>query len=536
VQGRHMSAIADVNVDVLKKTVTSGEKTYDVGETFSYGSSMGKWKLLDTPKKGFHIVRLSSSGGFKYALVPKISGKYMLGPDYGHRVMDPSEETDPIKRILRELGIPVSILQLASEPMLRVGSRWYDNAHCPNGRDTNSWIHDGKSSDYESDDLEGAHGHFAGGGNNYYTIEGATYAINIESGRHMGGSTWSKPGSIVVWPSCNSAVLADALAPYIYGGGADFEYIGALKDFGAAQKWVAKHFKITPHPEKGDRVIIDGTTDFIIESDESRNTCVLDRLLRKHGVFLIEEYLSEEQQFFFRAKRDVVEAARYIFAHYRVVAVKRGEEQHLKFAVKSSEELEDIDSLYLGGNEELPLKSLLHMHKALKSILFENAAERMELVPTYHNVSSYKLEEGTWIAEDYNEAQGWHKFPLFKEDEAIVVRLGEGDFSKNLVCLSEVERSQGTGSQGGFHAVMCHGDKAYYHGYDALLPLMIGETRNFIFRISHSWNSPGQGASIWVVTARRNNDGTVVYGKFDNGRQYLCSGYWGGEVSVSVIE
>lgn len=531
-----MSTKVNINVDVLKKIVTVGEKTYGVGESFSYGSSMGSWKILDTPKKGFHIVRLSGSGGFKYAMIPKISGAYMLGPDYGHRVMDPSEEADPIKRILRELGIPVSILELVTEPTLRVGSRWYDDAHCPNGRDTNRWIHDGKSSDYDSEDLEEAHGHFAGGGNNYCTIEGATYAVNINSGRHMGGRSWSRPGKVMVWPNCDSVVLANALAPYIYGGGADFEYIGALKSFEAAQKWVAKHFKITPHPEKGDRVIIDGKTDFIIESDEPRNTCVLDRLLRKHGILLIEEYLNEEQRFFFRAKRDVVEAARYVFAHYRVVAVKRGEEQHLKFAPKSSEEVGDIDSLYLGGNEELPLKSLLDMHKLLKDLLFENAIERAELVPTYHNVSGYKLEEGVWIAEDYNEAQGWYKFPLLQEEEAIVVRLGEGDFSKNLICLSGLERSQGTGSQGGFHAVMCHGDNAYYHGYDALLPMKTGETKNFIFRISHSWNSPGQGASVWAVSARRNNDGTVTYEKFDNGRQYLCSGYWGGEVSVSVIE
>lgn len=133
--------------------------------------------------------------------------------------------------------------------------------------------------------------------------------------------------------------------------------------------------------------------------------------------------------------------------------------------------------------------------------------------------------------------------PLVREEDAICLHLSDDEVKKSLVCLSSHERYQGnkertwTGRnylEGGFHGVMRDGDEAYADAFFAVLPIKIGETKNFVFLISHKWVSPEQGASIWGISVRRTADG-VVYEPYDNGKLYTCSGHWGGEVSAKAL-
>ncbi len=79
-----MATIVDVYVDLMEKTVTVDGNLFHPGEEFSSGSSMGTWVVMNTVRKGLHIVRLSANGRFKYAVIPDHSGAYRMGPDFGH--------------------------------------------------------------------------------------------------------------------------------------------------------------------------------------------------------------------------------------------------------------------------------------------------------------------------------------------------------------------------------------------------------------------------------------------------------------------
>lgn len=191
---------------------------FDDGRAFEIGQNvrlgLGSIELRKTAKAGLHLARFSGRGNFTYALRLNRDGKYRIGAHRGHRVVSPSEETDPIKKILRELNIPVSILKPAAEPSLIVTERWYDNRHCPVGRGTSHWEHDGTESTISSEERETPHGYFQGGGENTISIERATYAICVSSGRYMNGSGWSRPSRIIVWPGCDPGKLAEALKEF----------------------------------------------------------------------------------------------------------------------------------------------------------------------------------------------------------------------------------------------------------------------------------------------------------------------------------
>ncbi len=205
-------------MSIWKEVQKNGNEVRIDGTPFAVGQrvpmGLGSIELRYTQETGFHVVRFSQSGYIKYSLRLSRDGeRYRLGPEYGHRIITPSEETDPIKRILREMDIPVSRLERTSEPTLKVDERWYDNRHCPIGLNTNQWIHDGHETDVSSEIREQSHGYFSGGGYDIFTIEGASYAIRIDSGRYMmNGCDWSRPGKIVVWPHCDANTLANALA------------------------------------------------------------------------------------------------------------------------------------------------------------------------------------------------------------------------------------------------------------------------------------------------------------------------------------
>lgn len=509
---------------------------WTLGEKVNVGA--GAFELRETKKAGLHVVRFSGRGNYRYHIKLGRDGQYRLGAHRGHRIVPATEEKDPIKRILREMDLPVSILQRATTPTLEVGERWYDNGHCPNGRNTNRWIHDGRRTEMSSEELEKPRGFFRGGGYDTAVIEDASYAVRFDKGRG-----WSRPGAVVVWDKCDPTTLANALAPLVWGQDADAEYIEALKSFEAAQQWVESRlsrFK-TPH-DMGDGIVV-------------QHHEVLDRLVRKHGMRLIEPHLSAQQRALLRAKEEVAEAVRYVFAYYRVVAVQCGDKRHLKFALVSSpEELGDIDS------EEQPLSSLLEQHKSLKDTLFDQATERRELVPTHSSCRGFRVRDGMW--EVHTDVDGRYQSddfrPLLREEDAIAVSLRDETLAKALLCLSDrscshdwilaeaareytdlclsdtTERRQGVRQpNGGFHAAHRDGDEAFVNAYEALLPLRVGETKSFVFRVAHAWANPDFGASVWGVTVTRKDASTVEFLPYDNGKNYTCAGSWGGEVSAN---
>ena len=225
---------------------------FAVGQRARMG--LGEIELRNTKKAGLHVVRLSGSGHFSYSLKLTREGEYRLGPSYGHRVRTPEEETDPIKRILREMGIPISQLRRMEEGEPLETSEYSCDIWraYPHGTSTHRWETDGKIEVVTEDRRSMRHVNQYCGDEISRTvrIREATYAISSGSYVQMNSAIVTRLWEVVVWPNCDPTTLANALASIVYGDGADAEYVEVLENFEAARRWVAKKFEIAPHRER----------------------------------------------------------------------------------------------------------------------------------------------------------------------------------------------------------------------------------------------------------------------------------------------
>lgn len=520
-------------------------------DVFGIGNSIGGYFARPVKYAGQNRLALVRIGGSLMSAPPNQIARatrgekgYILQPNFTglwatssgsarrgifHRYSPPAQETDPVTRILRQGELPSWIVKEAGEPTLTTEERWYDNSHCPNGRPTNYWLTDGQMIEEASFEMEKPHGYFGGGGRRIVRIEGATYAIRIDASRYGNGLAWSKPSQVLTWPGCDREALANVLAPMLFGQGADVGYSVALEDFKAAQQWVAEKFSIEPHPTKGDRLVVDGR-DCLIAPSHLASPDTLRGLLKAHGLRLIEPHLGPVQHHFQRAEAELAEAVSYILAHYRVVAVTRGEERGLKFGVpERPEELGPTGSVYFGFGPELPLQRLLDQYKAvLRDSLWSAAPERLTLVSAYPSTRRFRLRDRVWeVHRDWEGEYVNDDFrPVASEADAVQVSLHDPGFAGALTCLSGSRRSRGREN---FGDVLAEGDDAYGDAYSVLLPIRKGEVKNFVFFLYSSWGS--SDGAVWGVTVRRSEAGVDCW-PYDNGKRYNC---WSNEVSVASL-
>lgn len=535
-------------IDIQKSTDGAvsivDNKTFSVGQSVSMG--LGSIELRNTKKAGLHIVRLSSNGHFKYSLRLTRDGRYRLGPNGGYRVVPPEEEKDPIKRVLREMDIPMSKLQrMSKDEVLKISTYSCDiDRAYPDGTETNRWETDGK------EDFEVTHTRDMTSVNQYCspeihaagTIAGATYAVEIV--RHAHNQYIGKyVGDVAVWPGCDPKILANVLAPVIYGEGADAEYLQALTDFKVAQKWVAEKYEIMSHLERGDTIVVNGE-EYSVLTDRMHG--VLGRLASVHGIALIEDYLGEKQKSFLGALISEEVATRYVLDNYQVVAMEEGNNQFLRLALKSAEP--KIDWMFLNGDFKsgaVALRELFERHTSLKNVLWMKALERQDLIASYPLFCSIKEENGVWGVCGIRD--GPVEKELVEEEDAVNIYLRDSEVRKNLVNLSSPERFKGDKSvnigggnfflDGGVVAVLCDGDEAYSSicSLQVILPLEEGEKKDLVLNIRQEHMSLDESETmVWGITVSRTEAG-VVYEPYDNGKLYTCKGHLGGEVSAKAL-
>lgn len=274
----------------MQVKVVAGHVFFESGDEFVVGSSrkmgMGTIELRETRKAGLHVVRLSAQGRFTYALLLRKDGEYRLGASRGHRVIPPAEEKDPIKRVLREFGVPVSKLRIADKSTLEVDDRWYDNSACPVGRKTHRWLTDGEMTQTAYIVLERPEGFFHGGGRTEYTISDATCAVCAGGGRIT---------DVVVWPGCEPGALADVIAEARYGEGADRDYPAALPDLEAARKWVDDKIGIVAG-DNPEYIEVGGYGVWIGDKVPYSTIAAVDGLLDRHGIDLLWPFMTDAQR------------------------------------------------------------------------------------------------------------------------------------------------------------------------------------------------------------------------------------------------
>ncbi len=541
-----MAKYIDVNVSANGAVEFMNNVPFNVGQNVKLG--LGSIELRKTQKAGLHVVRLSSSGHFKYSLKLNREGRFRLGPDHGYRVVSPEEEKDPIKKVLREMNLPISKLHIMGAGETLQISTYSCDIHraYPDGTETNEWETDGEQKTEVDSyvDMRKINQYCAPEVSAKGTIAGATYAVEIVQHSHN-SNIGTYIGKIAVWPNCDPRMLANVLAPVVYDGKeADADYSEALKNFEAAQKWIAEKFEIEPHEEKGDTLIVNGE-EFQIGRPANYVTepQTLNRLIGVHGLALVEEFLGEKQKSYLEAFSSEEAAARYVFDNYRVVAMKEGDKKFLHFAFKGEDKDPIPFWMFRESDREgaVALKELIKRHKPLEGILWVKATERQELVEHFpYRFVTLKVINGIWgIVEDYRNEE--LKTPLICEKDSTTLSLGDDEVKKNLVCLSVPERYRGDKKksvwggnylEGGLHSALKDGAEAFASYHLAVLPIKVGETKNFVFLIRHEWMS--NESSVWGITVSR-TEADVEYKPYDNGKIYICKGLCGSEVSAVLL-
>lgn len=181
----------EIVVENKRVSIKHGREELSVGQTYPAG--FGSIQLRDTPRNGLHVVKLTCNGNYVYSLRLICDGTYRIGPRFGHRVVDPAEEPDPIRRVLREYDVPVTNLVRVNHEFIKIGEAHYpveaDYVRLPNAYHGHFWVTDGV--------LEGN------------VITGAGYAISFN---HARVNSEKKPNKVLVWPNCDTERLRQDLA------------------------------------------------------------------------------------------------------------------------------------------------------------------------------------------------------------------------------------------------------------------------------------------------------------------------------------
>lgn len=193
----------------------------------SRGSRWGLWRIGGADKALLNELQGDEEEFYAFASELKrgqpervvVDGRqYLLATSSGsarrgvvHTYRPPQQETDPVKRVLRELGMGLSVLEVIGDEPIAATVRWYDQQHCPNGRATHHWVTDGEETEMFRRMLEEPHGYFGGGGLNEIVITGGTYAIRVDYHRHLNGCGSYTVTKVMVRPGCNAARLKEAL-------------------------------------------------------------------------------------------------------------------------------------------------------------------------------------------------------------------------------------------------------------------------------------------------------------------------------------
>lgn len=131
-----------------------------------------------------------------------------------HVYRPPLDEKDPIKRVLREERLGLSLLERVGDDPLDIGWSWYDQQHCPNGRATTSWLFDGIQEVTSEEVTNNPRGYFRGGKRGTSRIMGGTYLIRLDYGRSVNGTQFQEVGHVMVRPGCDPMKLKEALNSY----------------------------------------------------------------------------------------------------------------------------------------------------------------------------------------------------------------------------------------------------------------------------------------------------------------------------------
>lgn len=485
---------------------------YGDGNEFTVGTSVkvgvGSVELRQTLEAGLHVVRLSGTGRFSYVLRLTKDGEYRLGPKFGHRVKEAVKENDPIRRVLRLADVPVGVLKVMveGEPLI-ISTYSVDLDRAYHVGATEWWYEtDGKEQTQENSRRKVGNQFCADEVHASGTITGATYAVCVDRTVLGTGGTRKSISQVAVWPGCDPVKLAAVIAPVVFGDSdADFEFLQALQDLELARAWVAKHYQITSSTGANIRV---GTSEYLLGCEYSQKPYALSVLLRRHGLILVQEFITKDVADFLAAREKVEVAAKYIVSHYPVQRVRRGNEEFLRYGDKS------LNALPSG--EHATLWSLFS-GKGLFARVMEMALAGPELVGFYPSNRRIRETEEGWEADSH---PGGVRIGT-KADMISAKIHPETELGQALTPISELSR-KATGVGGSYETtltrILLDGGEAYEDCGVLYLKLQEGETKHFFLLMPEKF-IVREMDEVWAVTATRSGD-KVTFKPYEGKKRY----------------
>ncbi len=181
------------------------------GEELPFG--VGYLQVFSEKGGRIGVRRLSGGRNETYALILRTGETYRLGARYGHRVRRPDKEQDPIIRVLREEGVPVShLVRMKAGETLEYTDRIRDISRFSRPVSMSRWHSDGFAILGEKTIIREYPGtHCFPDSESDGVIHDATWAIQETIGTTLGGGLSREITRIHVWEGCEPETLRQAL-------------------------------------------------------------------------------------------------------------------------------------------------------------------------------------------------------------------------------------------------------------------------------------------------------------------------------------
>lgn len=182
------------------------------GEEMAFGVG-----YLQVSRSGGRISvrRLSGGRNVTYTMTLNPGETYRLGARYGHRLRKPSEELDPLLRVLREEGVPVSrLVRMEEGENLEYVEHLRDVARFSSPASMTRWHSDGTAIRGEREVLrryEHINPHCFPDSEEVGVIQDATWAILETISTSLGGGLTRDIAKVHVWPDCDAEALRQAI-------------------------------------------------------------------------------------------------------------------------------------------------------------------------------------------------------------------------------------------------------------------------------------------------------------------------------------
>ena len=364
---------------------------------------------------------------------------------------------------------------------------------------------------------------------------------------------------VIVWSGCDPDQLADALAPIIYGKGADRHFVGALKSADAAKRWITCRYEIESSTNWVDQDVVvmarpengeDGI-EIMLPGDWSRReeTAAIHRLVQKFGPEVLGK-LPPMAMLYFDAIQDIDQAIKWVLFRYQVVGIRKGNQFHAQFARRYNPYgLSRLDSAYRGdqnGHSDTGLDYVLRKYRGqiiprlyLEADSRETIVDEYRIYPqdmasrSYGDCETIKQTENGFVVNFYDDKDAPRDY--YGKDEAVLLSEKNLERFKNNCCLLaepvtvgpfksvasdlkfgeagnpwEIISSQSEGSPA-IRAILCDGNPFFFSNkeHQILIPIRAGETKRLIFSMSHEWTYR-HNYSVWGVSVTLTEDGVEI--------------------------